>query len=76
MRLWHLVFLGAKVVFEAGMSLSLIFTGLEADKRNKPEMSQLLKAGLSYLGIVKLLLSGICERHECRASALNVARVP
>ena len=58
MRLWHLVFLGAKVVFEAGMSLSLIFTGLEADKRNKPEMSQLLKAGLSYLGIVKLLLSG------------------
>ncbi|QDZ18548.1 hypothetical protein HOP50_02g10520 [Chloropicon primus] len=57
-RWWHLLFLAAGVVFESGMSLSLIFTGLEADKRAKPEMSQLLKVLVSYLGIVKLLLSG------------------
>ena len=57
-RLWHLLFLLGGVVFESGMSLSLIFTGLEADKRNKPEMSQLLKVLVSYLAIVKLLLSG------------------
>ncbi len=57
-KLWHVLFLGGNALYLSGMSLSLIFTGLEADKRNKPEMSQLLKALLSYLGSTKLLLSG------------------
>ena len=57
-RLWHFLFLVGETLYSSAMMQSLIFTGMEADKRDKPEMSQLLKVLFSYLGMTELLLSG------------------
>ncbi len=57
-KAWHFLALAFEVAVSTGSCLSLIFTGLEADKRDNPEMSQILKVLFSYTTITKLLLSG------------------